>query len=88
MVSQVVAEEFGIEPGDVAVTYSDSTSGAISAGPGGSRLTIMLSGAVRGASRTIKEKMIRIAAHSLEADPADVELVDGQLRPKGSPSKR
>jgi CO/xanthine dehydrogenase Mo-binding subunit len=87
VVSQVVAEEFGIEPADVAVTYSDSTSGAISAGPGGSRLTIMLSGAVRGASKTIKDKMIRIAAHSMEADPADVELVDGQLRPKGSPSK-
>jgi CO/xanthine dehydrogenase Mo-binding subunit len=87
VVSQVVAEEFGIEPSDVAVTYSDSSSGAISAGPGGSRLTIMLSGAVRGASKTIKDKMIRIAAHSMEADPADVELVDGQLRPKGSPSK-
>jgi CO/xanthine dehydrogenase Mo-binding subunit len=87
VVSQVVAEEFGIEPSDVSVTYSDSSSGAISAGPGGSRLTIMLSGAVRGASRTIKDKMIRIAAHAMEADPADVELVDGQLRPKGSPSK-
>jgi CO/xanthine dehydrogenase Mo-binding subunit len=87
VVSQVVAEEFGIDPADVSVTYSDSTSGAISAGPGGSRLTIMLSGAVRGASRTIKEKMVRIAAHSMEADPADVELVDGELRPKGSPSK-
>ena len=47
----------------------------------------MLSGAVRGASRTIKDKMVRIAAHSMEADPADVELVDGELRPKGSPSK-
>ena len=44
VVSQVVAEEFGIDPSDVAVTYSDSSSGAISAGPGGSRLTIMLSG--------------------------------------------
>jgi CO/xanthine dehydrogenase Mo-binding subunit len=87
VVSQVVAEEFGIDPTDVSVTYSDSTSGAISAGPGGSRLTVMLSGATRGASRTIKDKMIRIAAHAMEADPADVELVDGQLRPKGSPSK-
>jgi CO/xanthine dehydrogenase Mo-binding subunit len=87
VVSQVVAEEFGIEPGDVSVTYSDSTSGAISAGPGGSRLTIMLSGAVRGASRQIKDKMIRIAAHSMEADPADVEFVDAELRPKGSPGK-
>ena len=31
--------------------------------------------------------MTRIAAHSMETDPADVEFVDGELRPKGSPSK-
>jgi CO/xanthine dehydrogenase Mo-binding subunit len=87
VVSQVVAEEFGISPEDVSVTYSDSTSGAISAGPGGSRLTVMLSGAARGASATIRAKMSRIAAHAMEADPADIECVDGTFRPKGVPAK-
>ena len=55
----------------------------MSAGPGGSRLTIMLSGAARGASRTIRDKMIRIAAHAMEMSPDDVECVDGALRAEG-----
>jgi CO/xanthine dehydrogenase Mo-binding subunit len=85
VVSQVVAEEFGINPADVSVGYADSTTGALSAGPGGSRLTIMLSGATRGASRSIRDKMIRIAAHAMEMAPDDVECVDGTFRAKGAP---
>lgn len=85
VVKQVVAEELGVEPTDVSVEYADSSSGAISAGPGGSRLTIMLAGATKGASKRIKEKMIRIAAHALEASPDDVEMIDATFRVKGSP---
>lgn len=85
VVSQVVAEEFGVDPADVAVDHNDSTSGMISAGPGGSRLTVMLSGAARGASSEIKAKMIRIAAHAMEISPDDVEMVDGVFRPRGVP---
>jgi CO/xanthine dehydrogenase Mo-binding subunit len=85
VVSQVVAEEFGIDPAGVAVSYADSTTGAMSAGPGGSRLTIMLSGATRGAARTIRDKMTRIAAHAMEMSPDDVECVDGTFRAKGAP---
>ena len=85
VVSQVIAEEFGIDPAAVAVDYADSTAGALSAGPGGSRLTIMLSGAARGAARKIRAKMIRIAAHAMEAAPDDLELVDGVFKVKGDP---
>lgn len=85
VVSQVVAEELGIDPADVAVGYADSTTGAVSAGPGGSRLTIMLSGATRGAATTLREKMIRIAAHAMEIDASDVECADGAFRARGAP---
>ena len=85
VVSQVVAEEFGIDPSAVSIGYADSTAGALSAGPGGSRLTIMLSGATRGASRVIRDKMIRIAAHAMEMSPDDVECVEGTFRAKGAP---
>jgi CO/xanthine dehydrogenase Mo-binding subunit len=85
VVSQVVAEEFGIDPAAVSIGYADSTAGALSAGPGGSRLTIMLSGAARGASRSIRNKMIRIAAHAMEMSPDDVECVEGTFRAKGAP---
>ena len=85
VVSQVVAEEFGIDPAAVSIGYADSTAGALSAGPGGSRLTIMLSGAARGASRSVRDKMIRIAAHAMEMAPGDIECVDGAFRAKGAP---
>jgi len=86
-VSQVVAEEFGVDPAQVAIDYADSQSAALSAGPGGSRLTVMLSGAARGASRRVKDKLFRIAAHLLEADVSDLELRDGRVRVKGAPTR-
>ena len=86
VVSQVVAEEFDIDPSQVTVLYADSTQGMLSAGPGGSRLTIMLSGASREAARRVKAKMGRIAAHAMEVDAEDLELVEGNFRIKGVPN--
>jgi CO/xanthine dehydrogenase Mo-binding subunit len=37
------------------------------------------------AARMVADKAKRIAAEHLEADPADLELVDGRVRVKGSP---
>ena len=86
VVAQVVAEELGIDPEQVNITY-DSTAHALpSAGPGGSRMTVMLSGAVKGAVAKVKEKMFKIAAHILEAHPDDMELIDGRVVVKGSPN--
>jgi CO/xanthine dehydrogenase Mo-binding subunit len=72
VVAQTLAEEFGIDPSTVSVTYEDSLHGLPSAGPGGSRMTVMLTGAVVGAARKLKEKMARIAAKTLEAAPEDI----------------
>jgi CO/xanthine dehydrogenase Mo-binding subunit len=85
VVTQVVAEEFGIDPEHISVDYADSASGALSAGPGGSRLTVMLSGAARGAARLVREKLLRIAGHLMEIDPNDLEIADGGVRPRGEP---
>ncbi len=85
--AQVVAEEFGVDPNTIAIDYADSQSGALSAGPGGSRLTVMISGAARGASRKVKDKLFRVAAHLLEASASDLELVDGSVRVQGAPTR-
>ena len=86
VISQVVAEELGVDPNAVSIEYADSTAGTLSAGPGGSRLTIMLSGATRGAARKLRAKMIRIAANAMKAAPDDVEMVDAAFHVKGSPT--
>jgi CO/xanthine dehydrogenase Mo-binding subunit len=83
VVAQVVAEEFGVDPSEVSVTYDSTIHGLPSAGPGGSRMTVMLSGAVRGASRKVKKKMLDIAAHLMEASAEDLELRDGRIWIRG-----
>lgn len=87
VVAQVLAEEFGIDPTQVSVTYEDTLHGLPSAGPGGSRMTVMLTGATVGASRKLKDKMRRIAAHLLEANPDDLEFGEGKVAVKGVPDK-
>jgi CO/xanthine dehydrogenase Mo-binding subunit len=83
VVSQLVAEELQIDPSKVSIGYDSTAHGLPSAGPGGSRLTVMLSGAVRGAAGKVREKMFEIAAHTLEASAQDMELAEGVVRVRG-----
>jgi carbon-monoxide dehydrogenase large subunit len=88
MVAQLVAEEFGCEPHDVSVVYAGTRNGLPATGPGGSRTTVMLAGAVEGAAERIKDKAIKVAEHLLEASPDDLEWADGGVQVKGSPEQR
>src|SRR5438874_5417711 len=85
--AQVLAEQFGIDPAQVTVAYESSQHGLPGAGPGGSRMTVMLAGAVVGASKKLKDKMARIAAHLLEADPSDIVFAEGRASVRGVPEK-
>jgi CO/xanthine dehydrogenase Mo-binding subunit len=87
VVAQTLAEEFGIEPSQVTVTYEDSQHALPGAGPGGSRMTVMLTGAVVGAARKLKDKLARIAAHQLEAAVEDIVFADGRAMVRGAPDK-
>jgi CO/xanthine dehydrogenase Mo-binding subunit len=88
MVAQLVAEEFDCDPHDVAIVYQGSKNGLPATGPGGSRTTVMLAGAVEGATAKIKAKAVRAAAHLLECSPDDLEWVDGGFQVKGVPEQR
>lgn len=88
VVSQIVAEEFDVEPSSVVITYADSQHALPGTGPGGSRYTVMVSGAVAGAAAQVKEKVKRIASHQLEVAPEDLEFRDGGVGVVGSPDKR
>lgn len=87
VVSQVVAEEFDVDPASVVITYADSQHALPGTGPGGSRYTVMVSGAVAGAAAQMKEKIARIAADKLEVKEDDLEFRDGGVGVKGSPDK-
>jgi len=68
--------------GDTAVTPFNLV------GTGGSRAATLASGAVVGVVGEIREQITRLAAHLLEASPADIELVDGTVAVRGVPSSR
>tara|TARA_Y100000590_G_scaffold63796_1_gene68483 strand:+ start:1778 stop:4063 length:2286 start_codon:yes stop_codon:yes gene_type:complete len=82
VVTQVISEEFGIDPEVVSVELGTSRSGLLSAGPGGSRLTVMLAGAAVGASEKLKKKLLRIAAHSMGESSEALEVSRGGVRRK------
>jgi CO/xanthine dehydrogenase Mo-binding subunit len=85
MATMILAEQLQIDPTDISVTYSDTDHGLAGTGPGGSRYTVMVAGALVGAATIIKEKLFRVAGHMLEAAPGDLELRDGKVGVKGAP---
>ncbi len=83
VVSQVVAEEFDVAPDSVTVTYADSQHALPGTGPGGSRYTVMVSGAVAGAAAQLKDKIRRLVSHKLEVAEGDLEFRDGAVGVRG-----
>ena len=86
-VAQLVADELGITPDDIRVKPGfDSSTHPFTAFSGtyASRFAIVGAGAVLGAAQQIGQKIKRIAAHLLEADEHDIELVDGRAQVSGT----
>jgi len=79
-VTQLLADYFGVEPGDVRVLMEDTLSAPPHFGPGGSRQAVALSSAVLGASDLLRQRMVRVAAALMGTQPENVALVDGELR--------
>jgi CO/xanthine dehydrogenase Mo-binding subunit len=83
VISQVLADYFGVSMEDVRVIPQDTLSAPPHFGPGGSRLGVSITGACLGAAERLKEKLVKVAAVLLQADASTVELMDGKLRIKG-----
>lgn len=85
-VAQVVADELGLDIADIAVIQGDTSATPYGPGTGGSRSAVLLSGAVREASAEVRQQILAIAAHRLEAASADLLLADGAVSVAGTPS--
>ena len=77
--SQVAHQELGIDPAKVSVRHGDTDIAPFGMGTIASRSMVMAGGAVARASRLLREKMLRIGAHLLQADPKDVRWEDGAV---------
>jgi aerobic carbon-monoxide dehydrogenase large subunit len=85
--AQVVADELGVDVKDVEITSGDTRRFPWGVGTFASRGAVTAGNAMHVAARMVAEKARQIASDHLEADPADLELVGGQVRVKGSPDR-
>ncbi len=85
--AQLVADELGVSINAVNVVHGDTDRVQYGVGTFGSRGTAVGGAALKLAIDTIQAKAVQIAAHTWEANPADVEYRDGKITVKGDPSK-
>lgn len=85
--AQIAASVFAVPSTQVEVQMNDAALPAFGFGTFGSR-TLQTSGvAVHLAAEAAREKALSVAAHYLEAAPADLQLADGRVSVRGVPSR-
>jgi aerobic carbon-monoxide dehydrogenase large subunit len=87
-ISQLVAEELGVDYDQVSVVEGDTRNTPYGTGSYSSRFSIVGTSSVTMAARKLKGKLQRIAGHLMEAAPDDIELVDNEARVVGDPTKK
>ena len=85
--SMIIADKFGIDPGDVEVLHSDTLISPLGMDTYGSRSVAVGGVAVDMAAQKVLDKAQLIAAHQLEANVDDMEFVSGEFRVRGTPTK-
>jgi len=85
-VAQALADELTLPMEKIRVQSGDTAAAPYGMGTRGARGGVVSVGAALGATRVLKQKLLRIAAHLLEAPIEDLELVDGSIRVRGVPS--
>ena len=83
----IVADALGIEPDLVQLVFLDSSAAPTSPGSGGSQITYAAGRAIRKAAEATARLLLEAAAVELEISVDDLELVDGTVRPRGTPER-
>jgi CO/xanthine dehydrogenase Mo-binding subunit len=83
----IAAEAFGLGLESVRVVAGDTANTPYAGLSGGSKITYTVGRAVQRAAEGAREKLLDVAASELEIAPEDLEIVDGAVRPVGSPDR-
>ncbi len=83
--AQIVADNLGVDFEDVTIVQADTQSTPYGPGTGGSRTAVVAGGAARDATLAVREKVLAVAAHSLEAAQEDLDIEAGTVFVKGTP---
>ncbi len=85
--AMIAAETFGVPVSAVDVVSLDTDGAPQSPMSGGSVITYSAGKAIGAAAADAREQLIAFAAIEMEIDPGDLEIVDGMVRPLGSPAR-
>ena len=85
--AQIVADELGVPLEQVHVTTGDTRRFGYAVGTFASRAAVMSGNAIALAARAVNAKARQVAAKALEANPDDMEIIDGVVQVKGSPDQ-
>lgn len=85
--AQIVSDRLGVPVEDVIVLHGDTRAVPHGVGTFGSRTTPVGGSAVYVAAEKVKDKAVQIAAHLLEAAPADISTDGARFTVRGSPER-
>lgn len=83
--AQIAADTMGMPIEDVTVIGGDSTGPEVGFGTIASRSIVVGGNAASGAATALRSRILDLAADQLEADAADLEIVDGRVGVRGAP---
>lgn len=81
--AHIIARRLGISPDDVEIFAGDTAAAPYGSSATSSRSAVVLMPAVHVAAGLLAEKILRIASHMLEVDPAALRLEEGAVRAPG-----
>ncbi|MEM7028971.1 MAG: xanthine dehydrogenase family protein molybdopterin-binding subunit [Chloroflexota bacterium] len=83
----MAAEAFGISPDKIKIGSNDTAGLAFGLNAGGSKITYTVGPALVKAAQEARRQTLEIAADMMEANEADLEIVDNQVQVKGVPDR-
>lgn len=85
--AQICADQLGVTPEDVTVVMADTAAIPMGVGTFASRIAVTAGSSVHVAATQLRAKILKLAAHMLEAAPVDLELNHGRVQVKGVSAK-
>jgi carbon-monoxide dehydrogenase large subunit len=82
--AQIAADALGVDYDTVTVIQA-TTHTPFGPGTGGSRTAVISGGATREASLAVRDRLLDVAEHLLEASAHDLDIAEGVIAVKGSP---
>jgi carbon-monoxide dehydrogenase large subunit len=85
--AQILADELGVDLRAVTIVQGDTERCPHGSGSFASRSIVVSGGALVIAARRVREKIVKIAGHMLEAAPEDLVVDGGAITVRGAPGR-